>query len=161
MNKQDISLLIRFNGWANGRLLTTCQSLPPDLFTRPVTPDPGWGSLRGILVHALDAEMGWRAVLQELVEDNILQETDFPDVAALQTRWEVEQTAWLDYAAGLSDEQLQQRVGQDPTAGLTVWQTIMHVLMHSMQHRSEAALILTGYGRSPGALDFDLFLSET
>ena len=41
-----------------------------------------------------------------------------------------------------------------------IWQTILHVVAHGIQHRSEAAAILTGYGHSPGEMDFDLFLNE-
>lgn len=32
--------------------------------------------------------------------------------------------------------------------------------LYGTQHRSEAAAILTGYGCSPGDLDFTLFLNE-
>ena len=35
---------------------------------------------------------------------------------------------------------------------------ILHVVTHGIQHRSEAAVSLTGYDQSPGELDFDLFL---
>jgi uncharacterized damage-inducible protein DinB len=73
---------------------------------------------------------------------------------------EIEHAAWLDYAAGLSEERVNQEYGDDPQQGPKVWQTILHVVTHSIQHRSEAAAILTGYGYSPGELDFDLFLSE-
>lgn len=72
----------------------------------------------------------------------------------------MERSAWFDYAAGLSDESLDLGYGDNPQNGLKVWQTIVHVVMHGIQHRSEAAAILTGYGQSPGELDFDLFLRE-
>jgi uncharacterized damage-inducible protein DinB len=35
-----------------------------------------------------------------------------------------------------------------------------HVLNHSMQHRSEAAVALTGMGRSPGDLDLLEYLDQ-
>lgn len=37
------------------------------------------------------------------------------------------------------------------------WHMLSHLLMHSMQHRSEAAVLLTQYGRSPGDIDFLFF----
>ena len=160
MNKDDIFTLIRFNFWANGRILTTCQQLTPKEFTREVTPDPGWGSLRGILVHTLDTEYGWRSILQAQNADTILEASDFADVAALKARWNIEKAAWLDYVTSLNDKSLNQGYGADPQNSPKVWQTIMHVITHSMQHRAEAAFIMTGYGHSPGDLDFDLFLQE-
>ena len=160
MNKDAISTLIHFNFWANGRILTTCKQLTPDQFTQTVTPDPGWGSLRGILVHTLDTEFGWRSVLQAQNADTILNETDFTDVAALSARWDIEKVAWFDYLTQLSDENLNQGYGQESQTGPKVWQTIMHVILHGNQHRAEAAAILTGYGHSPGELDFDIFLQE-
>lgn len=41
-----------------------------------------------------------------------------------------------------------------------LWHCLLHVVNHGTQHRSEAAAILTGYGRSPGDLDFTAFLNE-
>ncbi|MEM7128448.1 MAG: DinB family protein [Chloroflexota bacterium] len=158
MNINSISTLIRFNYWANERILTTCEDISLDQFTRAVTPDPGWGSLRGILVHMLDTEYGWRTSLQAM-EDIILDESDFPDVAALRARWEMEKAAWFGYVDSLTDESLNRSYGDENR--FIVWQTIMHVAAHSIQHRSEAAFILTGYGHSPGELDFGIFLSET
>jgi uncharacterized damage-inducible protein DinB len=159
MNQSDIFTLVQFNYWANERILTACAHLSADQFTRAATPDPGWGSLRGILVHTLDAEYGWRSVLQGLDEE-VLEAADFADVAALKARWEIERAAWLEYIAGLSEERVNQGYGDDLQQGPKVWQTILHVVTHGIQHRSEAAAILTGYGHSPGELDFDLFLQK-
>ena len=160
MNKSEIATLLHFNFWANARILSTCERISTDEFTRLHTPDPGWGSLRGILVHTLDTEYGWRSVLQALDEDKILEAGDFADVAALQTRWNIERAAWFDFVDRLSDESINLGYGDNPHTGLKVWQTILHVVTHGIQHRSEAAAILTGYRQSPGELDFDLFLKE-
>jgi uncharacterized damage-inducible protein DinB len=158
MHKADISALIAYNFWANDRILTACERLSADEFSRKVTPNPGWNNLCGILVHALDAEYGWRSVLQKQDASEVLEARDFADVLKLQTRWEVERAAWLGYEAGLGDEHLNKKTGN--TNSLKVWQTIVHVVNHGTQHRSEAATILTGYGQSPGELDFDTFLAE-
>ena len=37
--------------------------------------------------------------------------------------------------------------------GVAIWQMLLHLLNHGTQHRSEAALLLTQVGRSPGDLD--------
>jgi uncharacterized damage-inducible protein DinB len=160
MNKNDISTLIRFNFWANDRLLAASEHLTPAEFRREVTPDPGWGSLRGVLVHTLDTEYGWRSILQAQETNTILEASDFAEVAALKACWDGERSAWLGYVTRLSDERLTQGYGRDSQHGPKVWQTIMHVVIHGTQHRGEAAFILTGYGHSPGELDFDLYLQE-
>jgi uncharacterized damage-inducible protein DinB len=160
MHKTDISTLIDYNIWADSRILTACENAAQDEFTREITPNPGWHSLRGILVHALDTEYGWRSTLQAQDASEILEEADFADVATLRTRWETEHAAWLAYKADLTEDTLNKGHGNDPETSPKVWQTIVHVINHGTQHRSEAAAILTGYGRSPGELDFDTFLAE-
>lgn len=158
MDTSAIATLVRFSFWGTDRILAACEHIAADGFTREVAPDPGWGSLRDLLVHALDAEYGWRCILRSQDADDILDATDFADVAALKARWDIERLAWQEYVAGLSVERLGEGYGADPRSGPKVWQTIMHVVTHGVQHGSEAAAILTGYGRSPGDLDFDVFL---
>ena len=160
MNTSDILTLIAYNFWADDRILTTCERITAEAFIQGVAPNPGWGSLRGILVHALDTEYGWRLILQAQDASKVLEEADFADVATLKSRWEVERAAWLAYGAGLSEDSLNNGYGADPATSPKVWQTIVHVVNHGTQHRSEAAAILTAYGQSPGELDFDLFLKE-
>ena len=160
MKKSDINTLLHFNYWANNRILAACELISVEEFNCPVAPNPGWGSLRGILVHTLDAEYGWRSVLQALDEDHIMVADDFADVHVLKIRWDIERAAWFDYVNRLTDKGINLGYGDDPSKGPKVWQTILHVVTHGIQHRSETAAILTGYGHSPGELDFDLFLQE-
>ena len=160
MDKNEILTLIQFNFWANGRILEACDRISAEKRTRKLNPDPGWGDLLSILVHILDTEYGWRSLLQSQSAEIILDAADFEDLTQLRTRWEMERSSWLAYANLLSQERINQGFGPDPDNGLKVWQTIMHVLGHGIQHRSEAAAILTGYGQSPGELDFGVFLKE-
>jgi uncharacterized damage-inducible protein DinB len=160
MNNPDIATLVAYNFWADERILAACEGLTAAEFTQAAALDPGWGSLRGILVHALDAETGWRAVLQGQGGGFLLQESDFADVAALRDRWAVEREAWLDFAAGPAGEQLDRVLDIDDDFQMTVRQVITHVVIHGAHHRAEAAAILTSFGRSPGDLDFDVFLFQ-
>lgn len=160
MNKNDIITMLHFNYWANSQILAACEHISNEEFIRPVIPDPGWGSLRGILVHTLDTEFGWRSALQALDDGSVLDENDFADLKELRVRWDKERSSWLDYVDGLSDQTINSGNTKDAQNKLKIWQTIFHVCAHGIQHRSEAAAILTGFGHSPGEIDFDLFLNE-
>ena len=61
MDKSDIVTLVHFNFWTNDRILSACEHISSDEFTRALTLDPGWDNLYSILVHALETEYGWRA----------------------------------------------------------------------------------------------------
>lgn len=41
-----------------------------------------------------------------------------------------------------------------------LWQALLHQVNHATQHRSEAALLLTAAGHSPGNLDFLVYFDE-
>ncbi len=152
--------LVSYTFWADMRVLNACENVSSEEFVREATPDPGWHSLRGTLVHALDTAYGWRVALQEIEDAGVLDESHFTDAASLKKRWEDEEKAWLAYVADLSDDELNAIWWSQGESKRTRWQTIMHVVNDLTHHRSEAAAILTGYGQSPGELDFDQFIVD-
>lgn len=160
MHKLDIVTLISYTFWADMRVLTTCEYVTPEEFTQPVMPDPGWHSLRGTLVHALDTAYGWRTALEGIEDTGIIDENHFANAASLKDRWMTEREAWLDYAATLTDENLNTVWWSNEQSTRTRWQTILHVVNDLTHHRSEAAAMLTGYGHSPGELDFDQYIVD-
>jgi uncharacterized damage-inducible protein DinB len=66
------------------------------------------------------------------------------------------------YLAGLTDEALAGNIEYTRTEGThfktPLWQILLHVINHGTQSRSEAAVLLTQYGHSPGDLDYMVFL---
>ena len=158
MHKTDIETLIAYNFWADNEILNACEHISTAEFTRQVTPDPGWHTLRGTLVHLLDTEYGWRVALQNLPDAGVMLETDFPNVVSLKARWQEEEAAWFSYIAKLDEAALNEVWREEENIQQTRWQTIMHVINDGTHHRSEAAAMLTGYGRSPGELDFAGYL---
>ena len=68
------------------------------------------------------------------------------------------------FVASLTDDDLNRPVSYNTTKGLPMenilWHLMTHVVNHGTQHRSEAAMLLTGCGYSPGDLDLIVFLRE-
>ncbi|MBZ0280081.1 MAG: DinB family protein [Anaerolineae bacterium] len=162
MNKQDIREIYEYNYWANYLLLDMTEKVTPEQFVTPSS--HSFSSLQGTLVHILDAEWGWRVLLQSQGSTPLLKAEDFPTVDVLRQRWQEEEKAMWDYINRLSDEDLMGIVrypgDEDVTRERVLWHCLFHVINHGMQHRSEAANLLTTYGQSPGEIDFTVFLNE-
>ena len=160
MKVEDIQLLYAYNEWANRRLLDRAAQVTPQQFVQPN--EMGLASIRGALVHILDAEYGWFNFLFER-ERGWIKEKDFADLAGLRTRWEQEDENTRACLESLQDEDLT-RVHTTEYEGReyhwVLWQALVHVVNHGTQHRSECAAILTGLGHSPGDMDFTVFLNS-
>ena len=164
MDKKEITLLFDYSTWADTRLLQAAAGLSPEQFTRPVEALPRLShkTLRDTLVHALGAQWIWRNRCQGLSPTALLSPEEFPALEELVTRWEKEAGEMQRFLASLSDDDLDRTIHYTSTRGKpfenTLWHILLHVANHSTQHRSEAAVLLTEWGCSPGDLDLILFL---
>ncbi len=159
--KREIELLFRYNDWANDRILARAEKVSPEQLGAPK--GLGWGSLKGVLVHLMDAERAWRVLLQDGEQVKWLEADDFADIAAIRGRWSEERAAFWAYLADLSDSDLAGMINYEAHDGLRqrrLWHCLAHVVNHGTQHRSECAALLTGFGQSPGSLDLTAFLSN-
>ena len=163
MNKDDIALLFRYNAWAWDRVLAQVRRVSPEQYVAP-SPAP-YGSLRGTLVHAMSAESTWLRRWEGDSPAAMWTEADFPTVDALLTRWADQRAALTEFLAAATDAELNAPLAYKTLKGIPqsdiLWHLMAHVVNHGSQHRSEAALMLTEHGFSPGDLDLSVFLRET
>ena len=153
MTPAEIQFLFAYDRWGSRRLLNAATGLDPAIWARPEA--IGERGVGGILVHALGAHGRWRNGWEGR-EDRPRPELEpLLSPADLRQRWESEWDALDGYLAGLTEAVL-----NAPWDGVPLWQTMAHVVNHGTQHRSEAAAILTGAGRSPGDLDLIDFVEE-
>jgi uncharacterized damage-inducible protein DinB len=156
MNKSTILQLFGYNTWANARVLDAAHKVSSAQYTARFS--VSHGSLRGELVHIFSAELVWRMRCQQGNSPAAMPgEGSYPTLEALRSAWQVEEQAMHLYVSSLSDDDLQWPVHYRNTRGEayeeTLWHILAHLVNHGTQHRSEAALALTSYGRSPGDLD--------
>lgn len=163
MRAAEIQKLYEYNAWANDRVLQAANWLTPEQFTAPAA--VSFGSLRGTLVHLLSAEWIWRVhACAGISPDAMLNEASFPVLAEVQARFAHEARQMHDFVTGLDDGALDRPVRYTNTKGTPLetplWQVLLHVVNHSTQFRSEAGVVLTSFGASPGDLDLIGFLRE-
>ena len=163
MKQSDIQLLYEYNYWASAKILMATTDLSKEQFVEPTAHT--YVTLRGTLVHTVAAEWIWRSRCQEgLSPTALLDEEDFPNLIDLIGRFQEEEGKMRGYLAGLSDGQLNEKIDFTDTKGvdysMVLWQILQHVVLHGMQHRAEAAAILTDFGHSPGDIDFIIYLRE-
>jgi uncharacterized damage-inducible protein DinB len=154
--------LIDYHYWANAHVLDCANRLSPRQLAQPVL--ESHKSLRNILFHMLRTENVWRLLCEvgEVVAP--IQNHELVMLPEIWARWREEETALRAYVAQLTDADLTEpralRDQQGDTIHETRWHMLMHLLFHSAQHRSEAAILLTRYGQSPGDLDFIFYLDD-
>lgn len=162
MNRDDIALLYRYDRWAWDRVLAKAAQVPAELYVA-LAPVPH-GSLRGTLVHALSAEGIWLRRWHGESPSKHLMEIDIPTCGDVEQRWKLQRQALEEYLATLTDDSLNATFDYKTTRGTAMsdvlWHTLAHVVNHNTQHRSEAAMLLTSFGFSPGDLDLIMFLRQ-
>lgn len=158
---QALRFLYDYNTWAMHRVLEAAGRLPLQQF---VAGQDGHDAIRDVLVHTVWAQWLWLERCRGGSPTAILQPGEFPYVATLSARWREVDAATHDYLATLAEADLQRIIAYQNFAGETwhypVWQALLHQANHAQQHRSEAALLLTRAGSSPGSLDLLVFEDE-
>ena len=148
--------LYRYNAWANARILDAATALEPARFL--ATAGPGGESIRDTLVHTLGAQWLYLERWQGRSPRSMPTPVEFDDVVAVRTRWDAIEAATAVFVAALTDATLAAVVAYDNFEGqrwaYPLWQQMLHQVNHATQHRSEAAMMLTQAGRSPGWLDY-------
>lgn len=157
MHTADLKLMFDYNEWANQRIMAHAAKLTDAQRKQATT--LAWGSVHNTLVHLLDAEYGWRMVCQHATDTDLLEPDAFPDLTALQARWQTEAGAMRSYLNSLSDADLGTMI-QVGKRQRVLWQLLWHVVNHGMQHRAECAAMLTEWGHSPGEIDVTAFLNQ-
>lgn len=162
MNPDFFREIYEYDCWARDRLLRAADGLSAEEFARP----NGfvYDGLRTVFAHLLGAQSIYLQRWQGIDPVVRLLPEEVPDLATLKQRWQQHEAAQRAYMAGLTDAGLQREiVSRRPTGEefkRLLWQDIFGILNHSMQHRSEAAEALTRIGRSPGNMDYQVYLQE-
>ncbi|MEX0762031.1 MAG: DinB family protein [Dehalococcoidia bacterium] len=156
-----IKRLYEYDAEATERVLRAAAMLEPEQFTAVVV--PGLPSVRDTLVHTFDAHVCHLSWLDgSMSRDESFARKfppgDYPDVQSVSEMWQWIHrgtrafidtlTADADLERVYSRHSRDGRVLQQP-----LWEMMMHVVNHGTQHRSEAAVMLTAMGQSPGVLD--------
>jgi uncharacterized damage-inducible protein DinB len=147
MRLDDIRFLFAFDRWATTKILDAAVGV--DETTWAATNVVDERGLGGILVHHLGASQRWRHALTGAPGEPPEPEAGpLPDLTALRLAWEHE---WAGYDAWF--ERMDPAWLDQAEHGISLWQALAHVVNHGTQHRSEAAVLLTAAGHSPGDLD--------
>ena len=137
--------LIGFNEWANSLMLGAAEKLTPEQF----------GGLADQFAHMLGAQRFWHANWTGGKYGSHVIMTTTAEAKAAYSKSHEDMRA---FGATLTEASLDRT---DDWFGngnqLSVGDSIVQVVNHSTQHRSEIAITLTEAGASPGDLDYLFF----
>ena len=153
MTIEETRQLFAYDRWASARILDAAEGADEATWSAAQVIDER--GLGGILVHMLGAYQRWRHGLAEDGETARPEQDPLPSPAELRQRWEAEWPAMDRWLATLDDDWLARDDQGVPFAGM-----LRHLVNHGTQHRSEAAVLLTQAGRSPGDLDMITWLED-
>ena len=161
LGKEMFKTQFAYNAWANKHIFDQAALVTEEQFNEASM--VGERSLRQILIHMVQIERVWRLLARDgQVEPSQLPSSEsLPSAKAMQAVQTQEQQKMESLLSTLNEADLAAQMTIKRWDGVEVvmmrWHMLSHLLLHSMQHRSEAAVLLTQYGRSPGDIDFLFF----
>jgi uncharacterized damage-inducible protein DinB len=151
-----------YNYWCIQQVLASAAQLEPAQVTAETLMPHA--SLWATLFHTLDAEWLWIERCRGISPKNSIPEPPIPSLQTLAATWAGQQTTTLAFLGSLDEPALARVVNYSSLRGAPrsslLWHLLLHVATHTVQHRAEAAQILTQFGQSPGDLDFDDYVAE-
>lgn len=146
MQIDEARMLREYNEWANHQLLDAACRLSRSEFVQEL--GASFGSVKGTLVHILDAEWHWLQSWQGKPRTERPQPGFYADAAALAAAFpalEDEQRAWFN---SLTDDSLRSRCRVNERH-YALAHLIYHAMTHSMYHRGQVVSLLRQLGHTP------------
>lgn len=163
MNVDVVQELIRYNTWANTRLLESVSGLDADRFTRVL--GGSYPSIQSTLVHMVWVEWLWLRRWQGQSPRELFAPADFPTVADVAARWTAVRAEQDAFARSLSPDDLQRVIRYTNREGetweYTLWRMIEHLVNHSTYHRGQVTNMLRMLSLAPAPTDFLDFWDES
>jgi uncharacterized damage-inducible protein DinB len=160
---EEIQDLVRYDEWANARLVEASRGLPQEGWSTPVA--SSFGSLRETFAHIVGAEWIW---LQRWKGEgpasgpDWLKSEDREELVARLREVEEERRSWL---VALPAEELESRRSYRTLSGTeyhhVLADQIRHVVNHSTYHRGQAATQIRQLGHVPPSTDLILYRRDT
>jgi uncharacterized damage-inducible protein DinB len=164
MQIEQIKKLYDYNGWANERLWQAVAGLSMEQLN--IDMHNGIGSIFITLIHLVGATWIWRSRWEGGMPTHMLPLEDFPTLQSIRKRWQEEEGHIQRFLTSLDDENLTREVQYiRPMAPgrvfiMPLWISMLHLINHQTQHRSEIAMQLTAMNHSPGELGMSNFFNR-
>lgn len=170
MDAEYWRMAFRYNRWANGVVLAKASKVPEADYYATAA-GLSFGSLHATLVHTLVAEVVWLArfegglppeELKDARRADELAVSQLPTLESLKAMWRTVDMQQVRLLQPLQDENVAAKLPYRTQYGESYEQPLqelfLHLLMHGVQFRAEAAVRLSALGLSPGDLDLIVWL---
>lgn len=155
MDLEEARHLYDFNSWANGRILTACEALAPEQFTRDM--GTSFRSVRDTLLHIMGAEWVWLERWNGRSPTSLSFQQPFASVAEIKACWAQIEANLQKFVAGLAkcdfDRMIEYRNFLGNSFSYPLASMLRHLVNHSTYHRGQVASMLRQLGAKPPATD--------
>ena len=154
MNKAALLSLHAYNHYANDLVLETASHMTEDQLT--CASSPSNGSVKGLLLHIAMCEYGFILRCTGTPLENTPQDFEsmtFPEIRTLFATVAYMRKNYLDAVGdNVLNAVIPIQIRQQPL-NLAPWQMLAQSLLHSVHHRGELSIVMTGLGYPLPTLD--------
>lgn len=152
MTKEFLVKLFEHNNWANAQIIDACSTLSDEqLDAEPHSATKG--SIRGTLIHLVNSQRGYLALLTKSVEVRRQAAPSITDMAALQESLRISGDGLLSVAKGEQETFHASRLETTDGYHVEPWVVILQVINHATEHREQIKSMLTALGATPPSMD--------
>jgi uncharacterized damage-inducible protein DinB len=142
---------IRYNTWANLRLMEACENLSPEQLAAGA---PGtYGTIARTLEHLVDSEAFYYALLTGETLPPPFNWKENPPVAEIRRYYGLVGQAMVGAAARVSLADVVHQKWEGGTASYKALALLIQVVNHGVEHRTNITTILTAHGAPAPELD--------
>ena len=159
MDPEQVRRLVAYNQYADERILRAIDGMSPEGLEQQR--DTYFGTIAANLWHTLNAQQRWLARWN----GEPLPPLERPTITSWPAAYAETHAALRRLVAPLAAVDLERSVKYTLRVGVTgeqpLGELVVHLVNHGSHHRAEAGLLLERMGRSPGDMDYVLFLTRS